>query len=134
MAQTSLKTTATQSVFTFNAAGVNLTVDFLSPVEATDLKRLSMPLSDINATAQSSDGNTHTVKLYFDISAEWTNGNESAQVSWAPETVPLDSDGTQATGNLATWTSYPTTPQILTQTGNFADWAPCCGRPSRLRV
>ena len=122
MAQTSLKTTATQSVFTFNAAGVNLTVDFLSPVEATDLKRLSMPLSDITATAQSSDGNTHTVKLYFDISAEWTNGNESAQVSWAPETVPLDSDGTQATGNLATWTSYPTTPQVLTQTGNFADW------------
>ena len=34
MAETTLNTTATQSVFTFNAGGVNLTVDFLSPVEA----------------------------------------------------------------------------------------------------
>ena len=122
MAQTSLKTTSTQSVFTFNADGVTLTVDFLSPVEATDLKRLSMPLSDIVATAQSSDGATHQVSLYFDISAEWTNGNESALVSWAPETIPLDSDGTSASGNLAAWTAQPTDPQVLTQTGNFADW------------
>ena len=122
MVETTLKTTATQSVFAFNAGGVNLTLDFLSPVEATDLKRLSMPLSDISATVKSSDGATHKVSLYFDISAEWTNGNESALVSWAPETIPLDSDGTAATGNLAAWTAYPTDPQVFTQTGNFADW------------
>ncbi len=122
MTQVSLKTTATQSVFTFNAGGVTLTVDFLSPVEATDLKRLSIPLSDIVTTAQSSDGATHAVHLYFDISAEWTNGNESALVSWKPETIPLDSDGTSKTGNLAAWTAYPTDPQVFTQTGNFADW------------
>ncbi len=122
MAEAALDTTATQSKFTFNAGGVTLSVDFLSPVEATDLKRLSMPLSDIITTAQSSDGATHQVHLYFDISAEWTNGNESALVSWAPETIPLDSDGTSATGNLAAWTAYPTDPQVFTQTGNFADW------------
>ncbi len=122
MTEVALETTATQSRFTFNAGGVTLSVDFLSPVEATDLKRLSMPLSDIITTAQSSDGATHQVHLYFDISAEWTNGNESALVSWAPETIPLDSDGTSATGNLAAWTAYPTDPQVFTQTGNFADW------------
>ncbi len=122
MTQTSLTTTATQSVFTFNAGGINLTVDFLSPVEAADLKRLSMPLSDIITTAKSSDGATHQVSLYFDISAEWTNGNESALVSWKPETIPLNSDGTSATGNLAAWDAYPTDPQVFTQTGNFADW------------
>ena len=122
MAETTLTTTATQSVFTFNADGVNLTVDFLSPVEATDLQRLSIPLSDIIATAQSSDGAMHNVSLYFDISAEWTNGDEGALVSWAPETIPLDSDGTSVTGDLAAWTAYPTNPQVLTQTGNFADW------------
>ena len=122
MAQVSLETTATQSKFTFNAGGVTLAVDFLSPVEAKNLKRLSMPLSDIIATARSSDGATHQVHLYFDISAEWTNGNSSALVSWAPETIPLDSDGTSATGSLAAWTAYPTDPQVFTQTGNFADW------------
>ena len=68
MFQTSLTTTPTQSIFTFNAGGVNLTVDFLSPVEAKDLRRLSMPLSDIITTAQSSDGTNHTVTIYFDIS------------------------------------------------------------------
>ena len=122
MTQKTLKTTATQSVFTFTAGGVALTLDFLSPVEATDLKRLSMPLSDIIATAKSGDGATHKVSLYFDISAEWTNGNESALVSWAPETIPLDSDGTAASGDLAAWTASPTDPQVFTQTGNFADW------------
>src|SRR5215472_8740514 len=63
MTQTSLTTTPTQSIFTFNAGGVNLTVDFLSPVEAKDLRRLSMPLSDIITTAQSSDGSNHTVSI-----------------------------------------------------------------------
>ena len=81
-----------------------------------------MPLSDIVTTAQSSDGATHSVSLYFDISAEWTNGHESALVSWAPETIPLNSDGTSAPGDLAAWTAQPTAPQVFTQTGNFADW------------
>lgn len=64
MTQSSLTTTATQSKFIFQAGGVSLTVDFLSPVEANDLKRLSMPLSDILTRAQSSDGITHTVSVY----------------------------------------------------------------------
>src|ERR1700693_4077191 len=89
MTQTSLTTTPTQSIFTFNAGGVNLTVDFLSPVEAKDLRRLSMPLSDIITTAQSSDASNHTVSVYFDISGEWASGltgannQPAALINWA---------------------------------------------------
>ena len=127
MAQTSLQTTATQSIFTFNAGGVNLTVDFLSPVEAKDLRRLSMPLADIIATAQSSDGNSHTVSVYFDISGEWasglTGGNQpAALIQWAPETINRNADGTNKKGTLSAWTVTPTSPMVLTQSNDFADW------------
>ena len=122
MTQVSLRTTATQSVFNLTAGGINLTVDFLSPVEAKDLKRLSMPLSDIDVSAVSADGATHTVSVYFDISAEWASGNETAYVNWAPETIPLNSDGAAGTGTLTAWTVKPTHPTVFQQTGNFADW------------
>ena len=122
MTQTALKTTSTQSIFTLTGGGVNLTVDFLSPVEATDLKRLSMPLSDVMVTAASADGATHTVSIYFDISAEWASGNETAFVNWAPKAIKLNADGTAGSGSLSAWTIKPTHPTVFQQTGNFADW------------
>ena len=122
MTQTSLTTTSTQSIFALTGGGVNLTVDFLSPVEATDLKRLSMPLSDVSVTAVSADGATHSVSIYFDISAEWASGNETAYVNWKPETIALNSDGAAASGSLSAWTIKPTHPTVFQQTGNFADW------------
>ncbi len=122
MKQTSLNTTPTQSIFTFNAGGVNLTVNFLSPVEATDLRRLSMPLSDIITTAQSSDGATHTVTVYFDISGEWADGDSNAQISWAPESINLNSDGSSKKGALSTWTVTPTKPIVLNQVNDYPTW------------
>ena len=44
------------------------------------MRRLSMPIADINTTAQSSDGANNTVTVYFDISAEWANG-DSTQIN-----------------------------------------------------
>ncbi len=122
MTQTSLTTTATQSIFKFTGGGVNLTVNFLSPVEATDLKRLSMPLADINATAVSADGAQHSVSVYFDISAEWASGLESAFVNWKPETIALNGKRNGTGSTLSAWTITPTHPTVFQQTGNFADW------------
>jgi hypothetical protein len=128
MFQTSLTTTPTQSIFKFNAGGVNLTVDSLSPVEAKDLRRLSLPLSDIITTAQSSDGNQHTVTLYFDISGEWASGltgagnQPAALINWAPETINRNADGTATQGTLSTWTVTPTSPMVFTQSNDDADW------------
>jgi len=128
MTQTLLRTTPTQSIFTFNAAGVNLTVDFLSPVEATDLRRLSMPLSDIITTAQSSDGSQHSVTVYFDISGEWASGltgvnnQPAALINWAPETINLNANGTNRKGTLSTWTVIPTNPIVLNQANDYPTW------------
>ena len=122
MTQTSLNTTPTQSIFTFNGGGVNLTVDFLSPVEANDLRRLSMPLSDIVTTAQSSDGATHSVSVYFDISGEWAHGDSTQLIKWAPETIALDADGSSRRGTLSTWTVTPNSPTVFNQVNDYPSW------------
>ena len=122
MAQTALETTATQSKFTFNAGGVTLNVNFLSPVEATDLKRLSIPLSDIITTAQSSDGAPHKVTIYYDISGEWAHGDSGQLINWAPETIPLDLDGSSKAGTLFAWTIKPTNPAVFNQFNNYPSW------------
>jgi hypothetical protein len=122
MTQTALTITPTQSIFVFNAGGVNLTVDFLSPVEATDLQRLSMPLSDILTTAQSSDGNAHTVAVYFDITGQWAYGDQKALIDWAPETILLNADGSNTAGTLSAWTVTPNSPIVLNQAYNYPSW------------
>ena len=122
MTQTALNVTPTQSIFTFNAGGVNLTVNFLSPVEATDLKRLSIPLSDIVTTAQSSDGASHSVSVYFDISGEWAHGDSGQLIGWAPETINRNADGSSTAGTLSTWTVTPTAPNVLQQVNDYPSW------------
>ncbi len=122
MKQSALETTATQSKFTFNAGGVTLNVDFLSPVEAKDLKRLSIPLSDIVTTAQSSDGAPHNVTVYYDISGEWAHGDDSQLINWAPENIGLNFDGSHKTGNLFAWTVKPTNPAVFNQFNNYPSW------------
>ncbi|MBE7211823.1 MAG: DUF5127 domain-containing protein, partial [Gluconacetobacter diazotrophicus] len=122
MTQTSLTTTATQSKFVYQGGGVTLNVDFLSPVEANDLKRLSMPLTDIVTSAQSSDGKSHTVAVYFDISGEWANGLATALINWSPVSINRSADGSATSGTLSAWEVTPTSPQVLKQDNDYADW------------
>jgi len=82
MTQTNLTVTPTRSIYTLQAGGVTLTVTFLSPVEANDLRRLSMPLSYIFVQAQSNDGASHQVSVYLDITGEWAHPNPTALVNW----------------------------------------------------
>lgn len=122
MTQSSLTTTATQSKFIFQAGGVSLTVDFLSPVEANDLKRLSMPLSDIVTSAQSSDGTTHTVSVYYDISGEWAHGTTTSLINWSPVSIKRSSDGSTTSGTLSAWEITPASPTVFEQTNDYPSW------------
>lgn len=78
--------TATQSVFVLSAGPVDLTVTFLSPVEPTDLVRQSIPFSYMAVSARSTDGGTHSVQVYSDISAEWVSGDNGLQATWNTST------------------------------------------------
>jgi hypothetical protein len=116
MRQTSTEITATHSRYVLQKAGVELTVSFFSPVEPGDLRRQSMPLSYVTATARSLDGSGHRVSLYFDISGEWTSGDTGTHITWD------ESAYTQAGTSLISLTNTAATPQPLREIGNMAAW------------
>lgn len=81
--QKSMTFTSTQSTFVMTSGPIDLTVNFLSPVEPTDLVKQSLPFSYVTLTATSTDGKAHSVQLYTDISAEWVTGDNSLLANWS---------------------------------------------------
>ena len=68
--QTDFSYTSTRSTFVLSAGGkVELNVTFLSPVNANDLRRQSLPFSYLDVGVHSLDGASHDVQLYADVSA-----------------------------------------------------------------
>lgn len=112
MTQTSLHLTATRSVFALTGGGVTLTVTFFSPVDLGDLKRQCVPMSYVSVQAASTDGGSHTVDVHLDASAEWVHGNNSTQVTWAP----------QQTGSMTALTCRPANPGVLAENNDQASW------------
>ncbi|KAF2091372.1 glutaminase GtaA [Saccharata proteae CBS 121410] len=81
--QTSYEYTSTRSIVKIDVDGkVDMTITFLSPVTPNDLKRQSLIFSYMRVEVASSDGNTHDVQLYSDISAEWISGDRSNIAQW----------------------------------------------------
>ncbi|KAK4654332.1 hypothetical protein QC762_402950 [Podospora pseudocomata] len=81
--QLSLEYTSTKSIFTFDVAQkITLTVTFLSPVYPDDIQRQSLQFSYVTVTAKSSDGASHKVQVYMDVSGEWASGDNSEKVQW----------------------------------------------------
>ncbi|KAI5899416.1 DUF1793-domain-containing protein [Schizophyllum commune H4-8] len=66
---------------------VNLTINFLSPIEPDDLVRQSTPFSYMAVTAASTDGAPHSVQVYSDISGEWLVGDTTRVANWTTTTT-----------------------------------------------
>lgn len=114
--QLQLEVTPTQSRYVFSAGAVTIYLNFLSPVEANDQQRLSIPFGYIFAQAHSTDGNTHTVSLYFDISGEWAHGTSSTLINWANQQVA------HSGGNLTAFSVTPSSPTSLAETNDYPSW------------
>ncbi|KAK6612858.1 hypothetical protein ACHAPF_006859 [Botrytis cinerea] len=81
--QTSFEYTSTKSIFTFDVGGkINLTATFLSPLNPQDLKQQSLTMAYLHVDVVSTDGNTHDVSVYADISAEWISGDRTTTAQW----------------------------------------------------
>lgn len=82
-----------------SAGPVDLSVNFLSPMEVIgctylteirslippkphDILRQSLPFSYVTLSVASTDGDTHDVKLYTDITAEWVSEDNGLLVNW----------------------------------------------------
>ncbi|KAH7914231.1 hypothetical protein BJ138DRAFT_452039 [Hygrophoropsis aurantiaca] len=85
--QKSAEFTSTQSIFVMTAGPVDLTANFLSPVEPTNLVNQSIPFSYLSLSAVSTDGASHSVSIYTDISAEWASGDDTQTVNWTTTTT-----------------------------------------------
>lgn len=66
---------------------VSMKITFLSPVDPNDIQKQSSPVSYMSVEVQSSDGNTHDVSLYTDVSAEWTSGDRDQIAEWSQGTA-----------------------------------------------
>jgi hypothetical protein len=112
MRQTALRITATRSCFTLQGGGVELAVEFLSPVEPGDSRRQSIPMSYVRVSARSMDGASHAVQIYMEITGDWA-GSDAAQ-----EVVAARADSAAA----RTWTLTLARPQPLAEQHEFAAW------------
>lgn len=59
---------ATQTIYEFQCGGLNLKLNFTSPLLLNDLALLSRPVTYVSFRMQSNDGATHTAQLFFDVS------------------------------------------------------------------
>ncbi|VDC04698.1 unnamed protein product [Peniophora sp. CBMAI 1063] len=82
--------TPTSSTLLYNAGPVKVTVTFLSPIEPRDWTRQSIPASYVAIEVQATDGASHAIQVYSDISAEWVSGDREQNVTWFTK---LDSSG-----------------------------------------
>ncbi|KAE9407196.1 DUF1793-domain-containing protein [Gymnopus androsaceus JB14] len=80
--QVSAEFTSTQSIFTLKAGSIEVTATFFSPIEPTDLVKQSIPFSYLSVSAASTDGLSHIVSVYTDISGEWLTSNDALTINW----------------------------------------------------
>ena len=127
--------TATQSTFVMTAGPVDLTVNFLSPVEVGDVRsgyggrlltsiyqpnemvKQSLPFSYFTLSAAPNDGKSHTVQVYSDISAEWVTGDNSLLANWST-----------TTGSIVTHQVQLQKQQAFTEVSDHIQRELCCSR------
>ncbi|KAL4873612.1 hypothetical protein BDV12DRAFT_81320 [Aspergillus spectabilis] len=81
--QTAYEYTSTKSIFTMHVGDmVEMKITFLSPITPNDLRRQSLVFSYLDVSVTSLDGESHSVQVYADVSAEWVTGDRSAIAQW----------------------------------------------------
>ena len=54
----------------------------LTPPKPHDILRQSLPFSYVTLSVTPTDGGSHDVRLYTDITAEWVSGDDNLVVNW----------------------------------------------------
>lgn len=80
MDQKSVKVSALTTEYVFEAAGIELKTEFMTPAFMEDLELLSRPVCFIRIRINSIDGKEHKTKLFFDASAEFSVNNEDGEI------------------------------------------------------
>jgi hypothetical protein len=83
MDQREVRVWPTRSVYRFEAAGVELEVEFLSPLLTDDIDILTRPATYITFSLKSLDGRSHDAAVYFDCSAALAVDRPRQHVVWS---------------------------------------------------
>jgi hypothetical protein len=81
--QVSLQVTPTRSVYEFEAAGVHVTLTFMTAALPHDLDVFSRPLSYITWNVRSIDGGAHEVSIYDSTSSQLVVNDSNELVEWS---------------------------------------------------
>ncbi|WP_435159080.1 glutaminase domain-containing protein [Haladaptatus sp. DFWS20] len=71
MDQTELTVQPTTTFYSFRAGGVELEVEFISPLLLDDFEILARPATYVSFYTSSIDNQNHDISIYFDITGEW---------------------------------------------------------------
>lgn len=80
--QTGLHVSPTQTVYTFQGAGVNVTLTFTTPSLPDDIEVLSRPATYITWSVRSVDGKDHDASVYFSADARLAVNDQHQLVQW----------------------------------------------------
>jgi hypothetical protein len=80
MEQRKVQVLPTRTIYQFEAAGVGITLTFMTPVLPSDLDVMSRPVTYVTWSAQSKDEIEHSVSLYFDASSQLTVESSAQEV------------------------------------------------------
>jgi hypothetical protein len=78
--QTKVNVTATQTQYTFKCGNVQLDLNFMSPLIASDLDLLSRPLTYISFRTTSLDNKEHQAEILFNVSGDITRNDKSQAI------------------------------------------------------
>eukprot|EP00026_Physarum_polycephalum_P004399 Phypoly_transcript_04418.p1 GENE.Phypoly_transcript_04418~~Phypoly_transcript_04418.p1 ORF type:complete len:712 (+),score=112.47 Phypoly_transcript_04418:73-2136(+) len=82
MQQISVTVYPTNTVYVFQAGGIELTVTFTTPLLPWSLDLLSRPVTYLTFSAASYDGKAHDVQIYYDNTAEIAVNTVTENVIW----------------------------------------------------
>ncbi|KAH8919532.1 DUF1793-domain-containing protein [Atractiella rhizophila] len=103
--------TSTASIFDYDCGPVDLRATFFSPIE-TDFTKQSTPFSYFTVQVTSSDGLSHSVQVYSDITGEWVSTDHGRSVNWT----------TTSTSSLTYHTSTLTAPEVFAESWDSPRW------------
>ncbi len=79
--------TPTQTTFSYLQDGVEIKLNFLSPLLVEDIDLVTRPLSYVTWSFNSKDKKSHTAEIYFEISGLTSVDNRSQQITWGKQNI-----------------------------------------------
>ena len=83
MNQTSVRVLPTRTIYVFEDAGIRFTLTFLTPALLHKLHVLSRPVTYLCFDAESIDGKTHDLAVYFDADGAIAVNEPTDKISWS---------------------------------------------------